>query len=47
MKITIDALTSEGYRMMIPDQMGFGKSSESMGYAVVELNEMELKLGKV
>ncbi len=31
-KTTIDALTKEGYRVVIPDQIGFGKSSKPIGY---------------
>ncbi|HLW09115.1 MAG TPA: alpha/beta hydrolase [Fermentimonas sp.] len=31
-KTTIDALTSEGYRVVVPDQIGFGKSSKPKGY---------------
>lgn len=31
-KTTIDALTKEGYRVIVPDQVGFGKSSKPMGY---------------
>src|SRR5690606_7254320 len=27
-KTTIDALTKEGYRVIVPDQIGFGKSSK-------------------
>lgn len=31
-KTTIDALTKEGYRVIVPDQIGFGKSSKPVGY---------------
>lgn len=31
-KTTIEALTSEGFRVIVPDQIGFGKSSKPMGY---------------
>lgn len=31
-KATIDALTREGYRVVVPDQIGFGKSSKPVGY---------------
>ena len=31
-KTTIDALTAEGYRVIVPDQIGFGKSSKPIGY---------------
>lgn len=31
-KTTIDALTKEGYRVIVPDQIGFGKSSKPIGY---------------
>jgi len=31
-KTTIDALTREGYRVIVPDQIGFGKSSKPAGY---------------
>src|SRR5690606_38195906 len=31
-KTTIDALTREGYRVVVPDQIGFGKSSKPVGY---------------
>lgn len=29
---TINALTQEGYRVIVPDQIGFGKSSKPVGY---------------
>ncbi|NGM89725.1 alpha/beta hydrolase, partial [Parapusillimonas sp. SGNA-6] len=31
-KTTIDALTAEGYRVIVPDQIGFGKSSKPVGF---------------
>jgi len=31
-KTTIDALTKDGYRVIVPDQIGFGKSSKPVGY---------------
>lgn len=31
-KTTIEALTNEGYRVIVPDQIGFGKSSKPVGY---------------
>lgn len=31
-KTTIEALTKEGYRVIVPDQVGFGKSSKPVGY---------------
>lgn len=31
-KTTIDALTKEGFRIIVPDQIGFGKSSKPVGY---------------
>jgi len=31
-KSTIQALTREGYRIVVPDQIGFGKSSKPVGY---------------
>lgn len=31
-KQTIDTLSSEGYRVVVPDQIGFGKSSKPAGY---------------
>lgn len=31
-KTTIEALTKEGYRVVVPDQIGFGKSSKPLGY---------------
>jgi len=31
-KTTIDALISEGYRVIVPDQIGFGKSSKEVNY---------------
>src|SRR5690554_1351948 len=31
-KTTIDALTKDGYRVVVPDQIGFGKSSKPVGY---------------
>ncbi len=31
-KTTVDALTGDGYRVIVPDQIGFGKSSKPMGY---------------
>jgi len=31
-KTTIDALTKSGYRVIVPDQVGFGKSSKPVGY---------------
>lgn len=31
-KTTVDVLTSEGYRVIVPDQIGFGKSSKPFGY---------------
>lgn len=31
-KTTINALTDEGYRVIVPDQIGFGKSSKPIGY---------------
>src|SRR6201986_4017991 len=31
-KTTIDALTKDGYRVIAPDQIGFGKSSKPVGY---------------
>jgi len=31
-KTTIEALTEEGYRVIAPDQIGFGKSSKPVGY---------------
>ena len=31
-KTTVDALTGEGYRVIVPDQIGFGKSSKPVGY---------------
>lgn len=31
-KTTIDALTKEGYRVIVPDQIGFGKSSKPTDY---------------
>lgn len=31
-KRTIQALTREGYRIIVPDQIGFGKSSKPVGY---------------
>lgn len=31
-KTTIDALTQEGFRVVVPDQIGFGKSSKPVGY---------------
>ena len=31
-KTTVDALTNEGYRVIVPDQIGFGKSSKPAGY---------------
>lgn len=31
-KTTIDALTKNGYRVIVPDQIGFGKSSKPIGY---------------
>jgi len=29
---TIESLTKEGYRVVVPDQIGFGKSSKPIGY---------------
>lgn len=31
-KTTIDELTRDGYRVIVPDQIGFGKSSKPVGY---------------
>lgn len=31
-KTTVEALTKEGYRVIVPDQIGFGKSSKPTGY---------------
>lgn len=31
-KTTIEALVKEGYRVVVPDQIGFGKSSKPIGY---------------
>src|SRR5690554_4366981 len=31
-KTSVDALTSEGYRVIVPDQIGFGKSSKPHSY---------------
>lgn len=31
-KTTIDTLTNEGFRVIVPDQIGFGKSSKPHGY---------------
>jgi len=31
-KTTADALSKDGYRVIIPDQIGFGKSSKPIGY---------------
>jgi len=31
-KTTIQSLTKEGFRVVVPDQIGFGKSSKPMGY---------------
>ena len=31
-KTTVDALTQDGYRVVVPDQVGFGKSSKPIGY---------------
>lgn len=31
-KTTIEALSNEGYRVIVPDQIGFGKSSKPIGY---------------
>lgn len=31
-KTTIEALVKEGYRVVVPDQIGFGKSSKPVGY---------------
>ncbi|WP_207234256.1 alpha/beta fold hydrolase [Pseudobacter ginsenosidimutans] len=31
-KGTVEALTAEGYRVVVPDQIGFGKSSKPEGY---------------
>lgn len=31
-KTTIDTLTNEGFRVIVPDQIGFGKSSKPNGY---------------
>jgi len=31
-KTTIDALVKEGFRVIVPDQVGFGKSSKPVGY---------------
>jgi pimeloyl-ACP methyl ester carboxylesterase len=31
-KTTIDALTKDGYRVIAPDQVGFGKSAKPVGY---------------
>ncbi len=31
-KTTIDALTKEGFRVVVPDQIGFGKSSKPLHY---------------
>lgn len=31
-KTTVEALTVEGYRVVVPDQVGFGKSSKPVGY---------------
>lgn len=31
-KTTIDALAKQGYRVIVPDQIGFGKSSKPVGY---------------
>lgn len=31
-KTTIEALTDKGYRVIVPDQIGFGKSSKPIGY---------------
>jgi pimeloyl-ACP methyl ester carboxylesterase len=31
-KQTIDALTADGYRVVVPDQIGFGKSSKPVNY---------------
>lgn len=31
-KTTIDELTKDGYRVIVPDQIGFGKSSKPVGY---------------
>ena len=31
-KTTIEALINEGYRVIVPDQIGFGKSSKPIGY---------------
>lgn len=32
METTIEALSKEGYRVIVPDQIGFGKSSKPIGY---------------
>lgn len=31
-KTTVDALSKEGYRVVVPDQIGFGKSSKPLAY---------------
>lgn len=31
-KTTVDVLINEGYRVVVPDQIGFGKSSKPIGY---------------
>src|SRR6202000_1127190 len=31
-KTTIAALTKDGYRVIVPDQIGFGKSAKPVGY---------------
>lgn len=31
-KTTVEALAKEGYRVIVPDQIGFGKSSKPIGY---------------
>lgn len=31
-KATVEALTKDGYRVIVPDQIGFGKSSKPIGY---------------
>ena len=31
-KTTVDALSADGYRVIVPDQIGFGKSSKPAGY---------------
>jgi pimeloyl-ACP methyl ester carboxylesterase len=54
-KTTIEALTEEGYRVIAPDQIGFGKSSKPVGYQFtfqqLALNTKNLlnslKIGKI